>query len=170
MISDQTIIAATDVEWEDSISDYPASEYDLELTIKRGSDGPKSLTVTKDGDTFQISIPNDLITPDEFGDYQFQYKFTNLTDFKIYAPITSRGFIKVLPDLSTDADTRTEDEKILESLISVRSEIAARGHVSVAINGKQATFKTLNEIDSAIVRYQKKLGIYKTPKLVSRFV
>lgn len=169
MISDQTIISATDVEWDEDISDYPASEYNLELTIKRGSDSPKSLTVAKDGDTFQISIPNDLIAPDEFGDYQYQYKFTEISTSKVSAPLAYRGFTKVLPDLSADADTRTEDEKVLESLISVRSEVAARGHVSVAINGKQATFKTLNEIDAAIVRYQKKLGIYKTPRLINSF-
>jgi hypothetical protein len=169
MITDQTIIAATDVEWDEDISSYPASEYDLEIAIKRGSDSPKLLDVEKDGDTFQISIPNTLIAADEFGDYQFQYKFTNLDTDKISAPIEYRGFVKVLPDLSSDADTRTDDEKVLAALQEARIKVANRDYANVTINGKATTFKTLQEIDAAIVAYQKKLGIYKTPRLISSF-
>ena len=169
MISDQTIISATDVEWEESISDYPASEYDLEIAIKRGSDSPKTLTVAKDGDTFQISIPNDLIAADEFGDYQFQYKFTELSTSKISVPTACRGYIKVLPDISAEADTRTADEIVLQSLLDARIKVANREYVNINVNGKSTQFKTLEEIEAAIIRYQKRLGIYKTPRLINSF-
>lgn len=169
MITDQTIIAGTDQEWEEDIPEFPASDYDLELTLKRGSDSPKVLTITKDSDTFVISIPNDLIAADEFGDYQFQYKFTDLSDSTITIPPAYRGFITVHPDLNTDADTRTDDEIVLQSLIDARKRVANREYVNITINGKATQFKTLNEIDAQIIRIQKKLGIYKTPRIIGSF-
>lgn len=169
MITDQTIIAECDHQWTEDFSDYPASEYDLEVTIKRGSDSPKVLTVEKDGDAFIISIPNSLIAADEFGDYQYQYKFTNLDDNKITIPPAYRGFIKVLPDLNSEVDTRNDDEIVLQSLIDARKRVANREYVNITINGKSTQFKTLNEIDAQIIRIQKKLGIYKTPRIISSF-
>lgn len=169
MIIDQTIIAATDQEWEEDISEFPASEYDLEITLKEADSSPKVLTITKDTDTYVINIPNDLIAADEFGTYQYQYKFTSLEDSKVTIPPAYRGFITVHPDLNTEADTRTEDEKILSYLYTVRAQIAQRGHAQVSINGKAATFKSLNEIDAKIIEYQKRLGIYKTPRIINSF-
>lgn len=169
MITDQTIIAACDIEWEEDIPEYPASEYNLELTLKRESDSPKVLTVTKDGDTFVIEIASSDIAADEFGDYQFQYKFTNLDDNKVTIPPAYRGFIKVFPDLNSESDTRTDDEIVLQSLVAARKRVANREYVNVTINGKSTQFKTLNEIDAQIIRIQKKLGIYKTPRIISSF-
>lgn len=169
MITDQTIIAGCYIEWREYIPEFPASMYDLEVTIKLAGNLPKVLDVSKDNDTFIISIPNDLIAENEFGDYQYQYKFKNLSNNKTFIPLTYRGFTKVLPDLNSDADTRTDDEIVLQSLIDARKRVANREYVNITINGKSTQFKTLNEIDAQIIRLQKKLGIYKTPTLINSF-
>lgn len=166
MITDQTIIVGTDVEWSESFADYPATSFDLAVTMKHGTDSAKTLTIAKDGDTFDLSIPNTLLTV--YGDYQFQYKFTNLSTSKVSIPYS--GVVSVLPNLSTSGDTRSEDQKVYEELIDARLRVAKREYVNITINGKATQFKTLDQIDKEIVRFQKRLGIYSTPKVVVRFV
>lgn len=172
MINEQDLIAGTTWEWTDYFDDYPSSEYTAECIIRKGSAAAitieSSVSSTED-EAFDFSkdaVSTASITP---GDYQFQYIFTNIADGKIYAPKIYSGFVPVDPLLSSASDVRSDDQKVLDSLIAARTKIAERDYVNVTINGKATTFKRLNEIDAQIIRYKKKLGIYQTPEIYESF-
>lgn len=167
MITDQTIIAAADIEWEEDFSEFPASEYDSDIYLKLGSAAAVKVTTTKEGDTFVRTIPNTLLTAG--GNYQYQYQFTNLEDSKVSAPVEYSGVIEVKSNLAASGDLRSDEQKVLEELEAARLRVAAREYVSITINGKATQFKTLTEIDQKILEYKKRLGIYKQPRLINSF-
>jgi len=167
MITDQTIVTGATIEWEDTFTDYPASDYDLIIYLKLGSAAAVQPTTAKDGDTFVNTIPNTLLTTS--GNYQFQYKFTEIATNNVYYPAEYMGVVPVIGSLATSGDMRTADQKVLEELEAARLRVAAREYVSITINGKATQFRTLEQIDSAIYRYKKKLGIIKPTRILSSF-
>ncbi|NJD22644.1 MAG: hypothetical protein FIA82_08250 [Melioribacter sp.] len=166
MISDTTLFAGAEWNWTDSFTDYPASEFDCVLYLKLGTNNTITLTPTKDGDDFIFTKPSAFTESLPNGLYNYQYKFTNLDDDKIYVV---PGQVQINSLLSSCEDPRSEDQIVLDALIAARPKVAKRDYASVTINGKATTFKTLTEIDQAIVRYKKKLGLITTQRILSSF-
>ena len=167
MITDQSIVAGADIEWEETIPDYPATEYDLIIFLKLASAPAVWPTTTKNGDAFVHSISNALLTSS--GTYQFQYKFTNLTDEKISFPSAYTGVIPVGASLANSGDLRSDDQKVLDALIDARLKVANREYVNISINGKATTFKDLEKLENMISFYKRKIGLTKRPILINSF-
>jgi len=167
VITDQTIVAGADIEWEESIPDFPATEYDLTIYLKLASAAAVSPTTTKSGSVFIHTIPNTLLTSS--GNYQFQYKFTNLTDGKISYPSAYTGVIAVGASLAASGDLRSDDQKVLDALIDARLKVANREYVNISINGKATTFKDLEKLENMISFYKRKIGLTKRPILINSF-
>ena len=165
MISDQTLYAGADGEWTDSLSDFLAGNYDLTVMLKCGTNSVVELAAIADGDDYIISYTADQL---QAGDNDYQYKFIKKTDGKISIPYV--GVVNVKALLSANTDTRSDDKKVLDALKEARIKIVGREYTEISINGKSTKFKTLEEIENAIVRYEKKLGLRITPRIVTAFV
>lgn len=167
MISDQTIYSGTDGKWIDSLPNYPACEYDLVVILKNGMNPAVELTAVADNedpDSFLISYNADQL---QAGENEYQYEFTSKADGK--KTISYDGIITVKASLRSSTDTRSEDKKVYDELVAARLRVAQREYVSITINGKATQFKSMDQIDAEIVRYKKKLGLYKTPRIINSF-
>ena len=162
-IKNKTLYSGIDGTITESISNYPASLYSLQVLIKEESSNAVSLTVEEDGDDFVIAYTIDQLT---FGNNKIQYVFTNKTTSEVDV---EEFIITIKPLLTSSADTRSEDEKTLALLKEARIKIAGRDYTEVSINGKSTTFKSLLEIERAICRLETKMGIRQTPQLINSF-
>jgi hypothetical protein len=166
MISDFTLYSGATWKWTDTFTDYPASVNDCVLYLRNGINSPHEITPTKDGDSFDFDVDSGLSKQIGFGSFQAQYLFTH-SDGTVAVVETA---LEIKPLLNNPQDVRTEDRKILDLLKEARLKIAGRDYINISINGKSTTFKTLEEIEAAIVKYEKKVGLRNTPKIISRFV
>ena len=167
MITDETIFSGADGSWIDSFADYPASEYDLVVLLKNGTNAAVELTAAPDEDdpdSFSISYTADQL---QAGDCEYQYKFTNKATEKISVPY--HGVVNVLALLSSSTDTRSEDKKVYDELIAARLRLAEREYVEVSVNGKSTKFKSMDQIEKEINRYKRKLGLLTTPQIINSF-
>ena len=171
MITDQNLTAGTTWEFSDSFDDYPSSEFDSKIVLRQSNNSPVEISGTDnadDGFDYEFSAEESSDLPR--GSYNYQYIFTEKAETKkVYAPQEYSGVININVLLSSADDTRSDDEKVLDLLKDARIKVANREYVNINVNGKSTQFKTLEEIESAIIRYQKRLGIYKTPRLINSF-
>ncbi|MFA5803677.1 MAG: hypothetical protein WC879_03445 [Melioribacteraceae bacterium] len=167
MIKDFNLYCGSAWSWTDSFDDYPASLFNCILYLKLGTAATVTITPTKSVDSFIFTKPSSETAALANGDYSYQYLFTEIADSTNKQVLEGTVPIKAL--LTSTADPRSDDQKVLDALKAARLTIAGRDYVTVNINGKSTQFKTLEEIEAAIIRYQKRLGIYKTPRLINSF-
>lgn len=173
MIDSKDLIAGTTWKWSESFEDYPSADYNCKVIIKLGTDAAVEIAATASltyPQGFDFEKAASFTAQCGQGDYQFQYIFTAKVGGAVYAPKEFSGYTFIDVLLNSNNDTRSEEQKVLDLLIDARTKIAGRDYIEISIGGKTAKFKSLQEIDSAIISYKKKLGIYKTPKIISRFV
>ena len=164
-ITEQALFAGADDSWTETFDDYLPSTHKLDIYLKQGANEAVSLSVSSNDDEFIISYNSSQLTA---GKNQFQYVFTNLETNAI--SVAFSGYVEIQSLLSQSGDTRSDDEIILDALIDQRKRLANREYNSVNIgNGKTAVFKDAEKLEQEIVRYQKKLGIYKTPRILHSF-
>jgi hypothetical protein len=171
-IKSQDLIAGTTFDFEEYFDDYPSSEYDCQLVLKKGSDSPFPIDATASTETtdaFTFLAEAEETTKLSNGDYLFQYIFTQKDGGKVSAPREFSGSVLVEALLSSSQDTRSADQKVLDSLIEQRQKIAERDYTSMGTNGKQAQFKELRQIDADIHRYKIKLGLVTNPLILNSF-
>jgi hypothetical protein len=167
MITDFNLFCGSTWDWTDTFDDYPASLWDCTLYLELGTGATITLTPTKDGDDFIFTKSAAQTAALLNGDYSFQYLFTELADTS-NKQIES-GIVRIEALLSATADPRSDDQKVLDALKAARLTIAGRDYVEVSINGKSSKFKTLDEIEAAIYRYEVKLGIKVIPRIINSF-
>lgn len=163
MITDQKLYNGASGKWTESFSDYPASLYDLQIFLKQSTTDAYELVIEKSGDDFNITYNAAMLQP---GENQFQYLFTELSTGN--KSVAFDGYVTVNQILG-EGDQRNDDQIILDSLIDARKRLAGREYVQITINGKATTFKDALKLDQEIVHYKKKLGIYKTPRILNQF-
>ena len=171
-ITNQDIIAGTTLEWEEYFDDFPSSDYDSECALKKGSGSPLIIEATASTETtngFSYLADHEESANYPNGSYDFQFIFTSKTDGKKYAPRKYSGSVIISALLSSSQDTRSDDQKVLDSLKVQRQKIAERDYTSMGSNGKQAQFKALKEIDADIARYEAKLGYRVNPIILNSF-
>jgi len=162
-IYNQNLFAGTKGSWSEYFPDYSTSEYNLTVLLKCANKPTLEIIAEKDGDEFVIKYDNNLID----GFNNFQYILTRIDNSEKI--VAYEGIIEIKSILSSIDDSRSEDQRILDELISARLRIAKREYVDITINGKATRFKTLDQIDREIMRYKKKLGLYKTPIIIQAF-
>lgn len=167
MINDFNLFCGSTWSWTDTFDDYPASLWDCILYLKLGTGTTITLMPTKDGDNFVFSKSAAETAALANGEYSFQYLFTEIADTS-NKQIES-GTVPITALLSASVDPRSEDKKVYDELVAARLRVAQREYVSITINGKATQFKTLDQIDSEIIRYKKKLGLYITPRIINSF-
>jgi len=169
-ITSQDLIAGTTFSFTESFDDYPSSDYDCQLVLKKGSDSPFPIDGTADGsDGFDFLADAEETAKLSNGTYDFQFIFTAKTGGKVSAPRQFTGSVPVTALLSSNEDTRSDDQIVLDSLKAARKRIAERDYESMGSNGKQAQFKRLQEIDSQILRLERKLGYSIQPRVITSF-
>lgn len=100
------LFAGADWAFDESLTDYPSDEYNLDIILKKGSGVPVTLTGTANADLgFDFSKPAIETALVGYGDFSFQAIFTKISDGTI--PYVKSGTKKIMPLLSVSGDTRT---------------------------------------------------------------
>ena len=155
MITNQKLYAGINWKWTESFNDYPASQYDSDLIIKKGTDDAKTFKTEKDGDSFIRSLSKGTTTNLPSGRYQFQYVFTYISDGSTDVPKGFEGSIEINAILSSATyDTRTHNLKMLEALQATLEGRASMEFLNLSYKGRSLQLLTMQELRDAINYYQ----------------
>lgn len=138
------LFSGADWAFTESLSDYPASDYDLAIIIKKGTGSPITLDVAKDGDDFDFSKTAAETTAAGFGDFNFQAVATKLSDNSV--EIIKAGIKTIHPLLSSAGDTRTYWEKIRDEAKEAYDKLAQLIADEVNFKGKMIRYSERSKL------------------------
>lgn len=155
----ENLFAGADWSFTESLSDYPASEYSLDIIIKKSVDDAVVLTGVADADDFNFSKTEEETTAIGFGDFKFQAKAVRKLDSKVF--IIKSGTKTIHPLLSVFDDTRTYWEKIRDEAKECYDKLAQLTATEVNFKGKVIKYaergKLLEQINIAEIKIQEEI-------------
>jgi hypothetical protein len=162
------IRAGDSVEWEKSLSDYPATEWTLTYYLR----GPKPLDIpaTADGQGFAVTISAATTAPLPAGDYWLFGRVTDGTDVvTVY-----EGTVKVLPNLNAETmgdgyDGRSHARKCRDALRAMMEGIAPHPEVAYTLFGeRQVTLMSVADRKELLSYYESLVANEERQERISR--
>lgn len=151
-ITSETLYVGDSWSWTESLSDYPATSYSLQIVLKYRDNPPVILNGSADGDDFDFtySAANSSKLPS--GGYAYQVVATKTSDSTVTT--IERGKISLLPNLKTSTDTRNHYEKVIDAIEAVIEQRATEAHQSISINGRNITKYSHAELIAVKSKYE----------------
>ena len=141
------LTAGFSLEWEKSISDFPATLYTLAYTLAPLAGGEvQTINATASGSDFSISLTPADTAQFQAGDYQLTGFVKDIAtggvdeQTQIYV-----GRLQVLSGAESTADRRTYAEAVLQDLRDTYKRLAKNSISQATVNGK--TYTKLNLVD-----------------------
>jgi hypothetical protein len=141
------ITAGFSVEWDKSLSEYPAALYTLVYTLAPLAGGEvKTITAAANGSDFSI-----VLTPADTAQFDAGlYQLTGYAQDTATGGISEKdsvyvGRLEVLPGAESTSDRRTFAEIVLQSLRDTYAKLAKNSISQATVNGK--TYTKLNLAD-----------------------
>jgi hypothetical protein len=149
------IYAKTSAEWEENLSEYPASSYSLHFNFRNAS-SDFQITATADGDIHSIVLTATSTTNWTAGTYQYVAYVQNLTD-ATERHFIGRGIIEIRADPTADSalDYRSHYEKMVTALKAVLEGRAAKDYDAITIAGRSITMMSLKELRESYAYYNR---------------
>lgn len=141
------ITAGFSIEWEESLSDFPATLYSLIYTLAPLAGGEvQTITATASGDDFVITLTPAQTALFGSGDYQLTgYAEDIATSGQTVKTQVYVGRLQVLAGAESTADRRTYAESVLQDLRATYAKLAKNSISQATVNGK--TYTKLNLAD-----------------------
>lgn len=151
MIFDQILYAGASWSFTKAFPDYPASEWNCDLTLKRDSDLPFTIIAEKDSDDFTFSataVETSTMNP---GYHKYQFKFTNTTTGAVEI---KSGFETIVALLENISDVRSHNKKMLDALQATLEGRATKEILNMSYKGRAFQLLTIQELRDAIEYYK----------------
>jgi hypothetical protein len=139
-IKTQTFVTYTKHQWTETLSDYPASDYSLTITFRKGYDNIKSIQSVADGDSHSLTI--------EAGDIQVNgsYQYQAIAEKDGVGYHVESGFVTFMPNLSAEADPTTYWQTIYNNYRDAYTRLSSREVASISVLGQTFTYTDRAEI------------------------
>jgi hypothetical protein len=148
-----TLRAGDTIEWDETVSDYPAgNNYTLAIDLRSKDKAPITITATANGNDYAISVAPATSATWPAGNYFYQayvYKSSNNTISEKYT--LQNGQIKILPNLTgvdSQADLRSIAEKNLDMIEARLSGDTSPDVMSYSIAGRSLSKRSWDELMS----------------------
>ena len=151
----ENLFSGADWAFTESLSDYPATDYTLDIIIKKGTGSAVTLNGSADGDDFDFEKPADETAALGFGDFNYQAVATNIDTGK--TSIIKSGVKAIHPLLTTSGDTRTYWEKIRDEAKEAYDKLAQLIAIEVNFKGKVIKYAQRSELLSTINLAEQKI-------------
>lgn len=149
-ITNQKLYQSDTWGWEEELSDYPASEYTLNIYLKKASGTAIQLTASASGDTHVLAYSAANSANATPGVYSYQAKVTETATSEVTTIET--GKIEIYKDLATVTDERSWIQKAIDEIESILPTALSREAGEITIAGR--TIKYISRID-LIKQYEK---------------
>ncbi len=147
-----TLRAGDTIEWNESISDYPATDgWTLAFLLYAYGKTPITITASADGADYTISIPASTTRSWVAGTYSYQayvYDMSGTTSI-VEKYTVYDGSVIILPDLTqslSTTDNRSHVKKVLDALEAVIEGKATSDALSYSIGGRSISKMTPEEL------------------------
>ena len=157
---EKLLIAGTQIEVSETVSDYPATTHKLNYVFKKGTEAYAEFETVADSSDHLLTI-----TPAESaqvfydgGYYHCIIQAISLTDATEIIPIAS-VILNWVPDPLTANDSRSFELKIIDKLETAMLALADKTMSSVSIDGRSYSYNQLRELESMRDYYKNKAGI-----------
>lgn len=138
------LIAGTDWVFTESLPDYPATDYNLNIILKKGTASAINLEGIASGDDFKFVKPAHETALIGYGDFSFQAIVTKIDDGTI--PFVKANTKKIMPLLSLTGDTRTYWETIRDEAKECYNKLAQMIVTEINFKGKVLKYEDRNKI------------------------
>lgn len=143
------LFAGMDWVFDESLSDYPSDEYNLDIILKKGSGTPLTLTGTSNADLgFDFSKAAADTALIGYGEFSYQAIMTRITDTRIME--VKAGSKHIMPLLSLSGDTRTYWEIIRDEAKDCYTKLSKMIVTEVNFKGKVLKYEDRNKIREMI--------------------
>lgn len=163
LFSTKSLIAGTKWNWSESISDYGADLYTLQIFLKKANGTLKTITTTPDGSSHQISASAAVTALYPFGSYTY-----HAVVYEIATPgnviSIERGIVEILPDLAIETDPRTFAMKMVDKLQTALLALSDKMMSSISIDGRSYTYANIDQLTNQLTYWESKAGIPGTEK------
>lgn len=170
-IENQKLICGVIWTWEETIPDYPASDYELKILLKKPNVNVITLTATASGDThvFTITASTTSGYSNNSGTYLYQAIATSRSVATEIYEAAAPGIIEILPDLSTKPDPRSFALKMVDAIQTALYALAQKTMSSVSIEGHTYTYKDEDKLIERLNYWERKSGTKKRQRVLYQF-
>jgi hypothetical protein len=142
------ITAGFTVEWDKSLSDFPATLYTLVYTLAPLAGGEvQTITATANGSDFAVSLTPAQTAQFDSGDYQLTGFVKDIATGGVAEQVEAYvGRLNVLPGAESKDDRRTFAETVLQDLRDTYAKLAKNSISQATVNGKTYTKRDLADI------------------------
>ena len=156
------LFAGASWKFTESLYRYPASDYSLQIILKKGTDTAIILNGIASGNDFDFSKSKTETALLVNGDYDYQVVATNRTDESDVAVVDS-DIVHIYPLLTSGADQRTKWQKRLDDLNAAYDSLCSGEADEVEIDkGKRIKYrdreKLIKEIRIAEIEVEREKG------------
>jgi len=171
LISNLKLYAGAKWKWTESVSDYPATLYTLDVYLKYQAETTIKITATPSGSDHLLQKIASETTGLSEGDYKYQARFTEIADTS-NVTLYEEGIVHIYPDLATVTDARTYWMQIVENLKDAYKRLSTREMKEVTTyDGTRVTYEERNTLLKEIKTAEINAGIKKANrKIKARFV
>lgn len=151
-----TITTGTTVIFPVTNPTYSPPDWELQFNIA-GND-PIPATVEADGAGWLVTVAAAATTDLDPGEYYWSARVVSATSGE--ARSIGAGNLKLIANLATvdtPYDGRTQSRKILDGLYAAFEKMSTGAIASYSIEGRSATYRTLEELQSAIAFWERKV-------------
>ena len=155
--------------WQESISDYPSSSYDLKVVLKYQANNAIVINASAAGEDYLIEKIASETSALPSGDYAYQVKLTDKADSDNVI-LCEDGVIHIYPNLESAGDARTYCMKQVENLKAAYEKLTSREMKEVIVNGKRVLYEDRIQLLKEIHNAEIKAGLKKANrKILTRF-
>lgn len=140
--------------WTESLSDYPASLYNLKLMLKQGISEPIELNGAANGDDFEFTYSVEKTAVLSRGDFDYQLIAILKSDESV---AVIKSGIKYIKALLKSGDQRTYWEKIRDNCKDALTLLSEREVDEVSILGRTYKYSDTDKIVSLMKRAEREL-------------
>lgn len=146
-----TMRAGDTIEWDESVSDYPAGNgYTLAFSLRSQGKAPITITANSNGNDYAISVAPANTTAWTPGNYYYQaYVFMSSNGVVTEKHTLQAGQVEILANLTaadSQLDPRSHAKKCLDAIEAVLEGRATRSELSYSIAGRSISLMTPSEI------------------------
>ena len=157
-ILSQQLTAGRRWNWNETLSDYGASEYTLEIILKKADGTPVKITTSADGSDHEVDVAASETALIPAGYYVYSAYVFEIADTANIIQIET-GLVEILPDPMQAGDVRTFAIKMVEKLETALYALASNTMASVAIDGRSYTYKDETEMIKRLEYWQSRAGV-----------
>lgn len=146
-----TLRAGDTWDWDESLSDYPATTWTLKFTFYRYGQVAKTVTASASGTDFSITVSAADSAAYTTGDWMWTAYVEKGAGASLERYTVGEGVLSVKPSLAgatATTDHRSYWQKVLDAAEAALLVFAAKGHATITIDGKSVSYKRMAELTS----------------------